>query len=135
VHLFHPKSLKHTFIQARKFEHKNMTTRRVVTNNYREQHAPFRNFTHSTRLTPQQIDQIRTKGLCFDCENKYSKRHKCHENKLFYMYCDEEEYRELELSRDLELEKTTPTISCHALASFITPQTFKLEENIKNKRL
>jgi hypothetical protein len=43
------------------------------------------------RLTPQQIDERREKRLCFNCENKYSKGHKCGENKLFYIDCEEEE--------------------------------------------
>jgi hypothetical protein len=53
VCLFEPKSLEHTFIVARKVESKNMATRRVVTNNYREKHAPSPNPTQPTRLTPQ----------------------------------------------------------------------------------
>jgi hypothetical protein len=55
-----------------------------------------------TRLTPQQIDERRAKGLCFNCDSKYSKGHKCCENKLFYIECEEEEDQELEPSQDLE---------------------------------
>jgi hypothetical protein len=44
-----------------------------------------------TRLTPQQVDERREKGLCFNFDSKYSKGHKCGENKLFYIdYKDEE---------------------------------------------
>jgi len=45
-----------------------------------------------TRLTPQQMDERRAKGLCFNCDSKYSKGHKCGEKKLFYIDCEEEEY-------------------------------------------
>jgi hypothetical protein len=55
------------------------------------------------------MDERREKGLCFNCENKYSKGHKCGEKKLFYIDCEEEEDQELEPSQDLDLEDTTPT--------------------------
>ena len=71
-----------------------MTTRRVVTNNYREKHAPSPNLTPPTRLTRQPMDERRAKGLCFICDNKYSKGHKCGEKKLFYIDCEEEEDQE-----------------------------------------
>jgi hypothetical protein len=56
----------------------------------------------------------REKELCFNCDNKYIKGHKCSEKKLFYIGNEEEEDQELEPSQYLELEETTPTIYCHA---------------------
>jgi hypothetical protein len=135
VHLLEPKSIEHAFSVARKVESKNMATRRVATNNYREHHVPSPNLTQPTRLTPQQMDERREKGLCFNCDNKYSKGHKCGERKLFYIDCEEEEDQELEPSQDLELEETTPTISCHALVGINTPQTLKIEGYIKKKKV
>jgi hypothetical protein len=44
-----------------------------------------------TRLKPQQMDEIRGKGICFNCDNKYIKGHKCGEKKLFYIDYEEEE--------------------------------------------
>ena len=41
VHLFGPKTLEHAFILERKLESKNMATRNLVTNNYKENHVPF----------------------------------------------------------------------------------------------
>jgi hypothetical protein len=113
--------LENSFSVARKFESKNMATRRVATNNYREHHVPSPNLTQPTRLTPQQMDEIREKGLCFNCDKKYSKGHKCGENKLFYIDYEEEEDQELEPSQDIELKETTPTIYCHALVGINTP--------------
>jgi hypothetical protein len=46
VHLFEPKSLEKAFSMERKVENKNMATRRVATNNYREHHVPSPNLTH-----------------------------------------------------------------------------------------
>jgi hypothetical protein len=101
VHLFKPKSLEHAFSVARKVESKNMATRRMATNNYREHHAPSPNLTQPTRLTPPQMDERREKVSCFNCDSKYSKGHKCSENKLFYIDCEEEENQELEPSQGL----------------------------------
>jgi hypothetical protein len=47
VHLFEPKSIEKAFIMARKVENKNMATRRVAINNYREHHVPSHNLTKS----------------------------------------------------------------------------------------
>jgi len=44
-----------------------------------------------TRLMPKQMDERRTKVLCFNCDKKHSKGNKFHGNKLFYIDCEEEE--------------------------------------------
>jgi hypothetical protein len=80
------------------------------------------------------MDEIREKGLCFNCDNKYIKGNKCGDNKLFYIDYEEEEYQEFEPPQDLDLEDTTPTISCHALVDIITPQTLNIQGYIKNKK-
>ena len=68
-----------------------MDIRRTTYNTSRENNVPSSNPPQPTRLTPQQMDERRTKGLCFNCDNKYSKEHKCGENKLFYIDREEEE--------------------------------------------
>ena len=76
-------------------------------------------------MTPHQVYEIREKGLCFNCANKYSNGNKCNEKKLFYIDCEEEEPKEEEASQEEatleEIEEDTskeitPTISCYALA-------------------
>ena len=82
------------------------------------------------------MDERREKGLCFNFDNKYGKGHKCSEKKVFYIDNEEEEDQELERSQDLDLEETTPTISCHALAGIITrPQTLNIQGYIKKKKV
>jgi hypothetical protein len=73
-----------------------------------------------TRLTPKHLEERKEKGLCFNCDNKYSKGHKCGEKKLFYIDCEEEEEEEEEPSQDenieaISSEELTLTISCNAL--------------------
>ena len=58
----------------------------------------------TTRLTPQQLEEKRAKGICYSFESKYTKGHKCAEKKLFYIYCEEEEENEQE--EDIHQEPT-----------------------------
>ena len=48
-------------------------------------------FSQPTRLTPEQLEEKREKGLCYSCDRKYTNGHKCAEKKLFYIDCKEEE--------------------------------------------
>jgi hypothetical protein len=57
VHLFEPKSLQQAFNMARKVEKKIMATRRMTSNNYRENHVRSPNLNQPTRLKPQQMDE------------------------------------------------------------------------------
>jgi hypothetical protein len=111
-----------------------MAMRRVATNNYREHHVVSPNFTQLTRLTPQEMNEIRAKGLCLNCDSKYNGGHKCDEKKLFYIDCEEED-QEWEPSKYIEIEDTTPTISCRALVGINTPQTLKIEGYIKKEKV
>jgi excinuclease UvrABC ATPase subunit len=142
VRLLEPKSLENAFKVARNVESKNMAmaTRRTNPIIYRENNAPSSKTPQPTRLTPQQLEERKEKGLCFNCDNKYSKGHKFGEKKLFYIDCEEEEEQEQEASQDenveaISSEELTPMISCNALAGIITPQTLKIEGYIKNKKL
>jgi hypothetical protein len=49
------------------------------------------------------LEKIKAKGLCFNCDNKYSKGHKCVEKKLFYIDCEEEEEQDQEPSQDEDI--------------------------------
>ena len=91
---------------AMRVESKNMamTTKRFPSNAYRENNAPSSNLPKSTRLMPQQMDERKEKGLCFNCDSKYSKGHKCGEKKLFYIDCEEEEEKEKETHKEKENE-------------------------------
>jgi hypothetical protein len=82
----------------RNVESKNMDmdNRRTTPNIYRENNSPYSKTTQPTRLTPQQLDETNEKGLCFNCDNKYSKGHTCGKKKLLYMHCEDEEEEEEE---------------------------------------
>ena len=95
-HLFEPSSLEKDFMMARKVEskHMEMTTRNNTSNTYKENDVPSSN--QPQRLKPQQLEERRAKVLCFNCDIKYNKVHKCGENKLLYIECEEEEQKEHE---------------------------------------
>ena len=106
VRLFEPTSLEMAFRMERKVESKNvvMDTKRFPSNAYRENNAPSSNLPKPTRLMPQQMDEIRAKGLCFNCDSKYSKRHKCGEKKLLYIDCEEDEEKDQKTLKEKEKE-------------------------------
>ena len=60
-------------------------------------------FPQPTRLIPQQLEEKRAKGLCYSCDRKYTKVHKCAEKKLFYIDCEEEEENEQESSKEEDI--------------------------------
>ena len=90
VHLWEPVSLEKAFRLAIKMERKITATRKPTTQNYKDGSVLAPSLTQPTRLTPQQLEGKRAKGLCYSCDSKYTKGHKCAEKRLFYIYCEEE---------------------------------------------
>ena len=91
VHLWEPDSLEKAFRLARKMESKIMATRKHTTHNYKDGSVVAPSLPQPIRLTPQQLEEKRAKGLCYSCDSKYTKGHKCAEKKLFYIDCEDEE--------------------------------------------
>ena len=94
IHLWEPDSLENAFRLERKIECKIMATRKPTTHIYKDGSVATRRLPQPIRLTPQQLEEKIAKGLCFNCDRKYTKGHKCVENKLFYIDCEEEEENE-----------------------------------------
>ena len=134
VRILEPDSLEKSFRLARKIECKIMATRKLTTHIYKYGSVVTPRFPKPTSLTPQQLEAKREKGLCYSCDRKYTKGHKCAEKKLFYIDCEEEEENEEETSKveyihweeTLEEEEMSLTISCNALAEITTPKTLKI---------
>eukprot|EP00253_Pinus_taeda_P015188 PITA_15188 len=119
-----------------------MATRKHSTHNYKDG-SVVPSLPQPIRLTPQQLEEKRAKGLCYSCDIKHTKGHKCAEKKLFYIDCEEEEEKEQERSKEedilqeqsLDKEEMNPTISFNALAGITTAQTIKIEGQIKKKKV
>eukprot|EP00253_Pinus_taeda_P028176 PITA_28176 len=143
VRLREPDSLEKAFRLSRKMESKIMATRKHTTHNYKDGSVVGPSLPQPIRLTPQQLEEKRTKGICYSYDKKYTKGHKCVKKKLFYIDCEEEEEKEQERSKEedilqeqsLDKEEMNPTISCNESAGITTPQTFKIEGQIKKKKV
>eukprot|EP00253_Pinus_taeda_P017594 PITA_17594 len=143
VRLWEPDSLEKAFRLPRKMESKIMATKNHTTHNYKDGSVIAPSLPQPISLTPQQLEEKRAKGICYSCDSKYTKGHKCDEKKLFYIDFEEEEEKEQERLKEedilqeqsLDKEEMNPTISCNALAGITTPQTIKIEGQIKKKKV
>ena len=81
-----------------------MVTRKVTTQIYKNGSVATPRLPQPTRLTPQQLEEKWEKGLCYSCDRKYTKVHKCAENKLFYIDCEKEEEKEQETSKEEDID-------------------------------
>ena len=100
VHLWEQDSLEKEFRLARQIECKIMATRKPTTHIYKDGSVATPRLPQPTRLTPQELEEKRGKGLCYICDIEYTKGHKCTKNKLFYIYCEGEEEMEQETSKE-----------------------------------
>ena len=91
VCLWEPNSLEKAFRLAIKMESKIMATRKPNTHNHKERSVIAPSHPQPTRLKAQQLEEKRAKGLCYSCDRKYTKGHKCAEKNKFYIDFEEEE--------------------------------------------
>jgi hypothetical protein len=82
------------------------------------------------RLSPAELSDRRSKGLCFNCDDKFSSGHKC--KKLFLIegiYEEGEESLEENPSKEQWDEEDTdiPEISLHAISGAQSPQTMRIK--------
>ena len=82
VRILEPDSLEKAFRLARKIECKIMATRKPTTHIYKDGSVTTPRLPQPTKLTPQKLEEKREKGLCYSCDRKYTKGHKCAEKKL-----------------------------------------------------
>ena len=98
-----------------------MATRKPTTHIYKDGSVSTHRLQQPTSLTPQKLEEKRANRLCYNCDSKYTKGHKCVEKKLFYIDYEEEEEKEQETSKEedihqeptLEEEEMNTTISCN----------------------
>ena len=94
-------------------------------------------------MTPQKLEEKREKWICYSFDRKYTKGHKCIENKLFYIDYEADEEKEQTTSKGedthqeptLEKEEMKLTISCNALAVIIAPQIVKIKGYTKKEKV
>jgi len=64
VHLWETDSLEKAFKLARKMDRKIMATRKPTPHNYNDGSVVSRSLPQPTRLTPQQLEEKRERGIC-----------------------------------------------------------------------
>ena len=124
-------------------ESKIMATRKSTPHNYKDGSVVSPSLPQPTRVTKQKLEEKREKGLCYNCDSKCTKGHKCAEKKLFYIEHEEEKEKDQETSKEEDIrqdptpekEEMNQTISCKPLARMTTPQTLKTEGHIKKKKV
>ena len=104
VILWETYSLEKALRVARKVERKIMATRKYTTHNYKDGSVVAPSLRQPTRLTPQQYVKKRVKWRCYNFDRKYTKAHKCSENKLFYINCEEDEEKEQETLKKEDIQ-------------------------------
>ena len=80
-------------------ESKIMATMNSTPHSYEDGSVVSPSLSQPTRVTPQQLEEKREKGLCYNCDSKCTKGHKCAEKKLFYIEYEEEEEKDQEISK------------------------------------
>ena len=80
-----------------------MATRKHTTHIYKDGSVVAASLPQPIRFSPQQLEEKRGKGLCYSCDIKYTKGHKCVEKKLFYIDYEDEEEKEQEMSKEEDI--------------------------------
>jgi len=71
-----------------------MATRKPTTHNYKYGSVVSASLLPPTRLTSQQLEEKRAKGICYNCDRKYTKGHECVGKKVIYIAGEEEKEKE-----------------------------------------
>ena len=80
-------------------------------------------------MTIEELNERKKKGLCFNCNEKFSPSHGC--KRLFLIqanFDDSDKDIEMEIEGDevVEQTETTPEISFHAMVGTQTPETMRV---------
>jgi hypothetical protein len=99
------------------------------------------------KLTRDEMVERQLKGLCYNCDDKYFPGHKCKEQNIFMAISEGISEEDVETPLVSESPETTditppsdppkvePTISLNALTGFSAPQTLKLIDYIKHRKV
>lgn len=137
VQVAHPTTLSDAIGLARLFEARNGVARMQSTGKEWKPVSlelvpplPSQSLTRSKgpvvkRLTPAELQERRNRGLCFNCDERFTPGHRC--KKLFLLegiYPEEVTVEEAHLV--LSKEESEPVISLHAMMGSMTPQTMRV---------
>lgn len=145
VPMFRPTSLSAATNLARLQEEKNQVTRRISRpeNSHRFENTQSRKLGSNgsswnsvppiKKLSSSEMKERRDKGLCYNCDDKYSPGHRCKTQRLYLLDGAPVENDETEEETgDSQLVRTEdfPEISLHAISGTLNPQTMRLKGTI-----
>ena len=91
------------------------------------------------RLSPEELARRREKGLCFQCDEKFSRGHKCSSSLFLLIADDEDTLPDVERNPELPPEppelppKSPPAqLSLHALSGHSAPETLRMKGTIND---
>jgi hypothetical protein len=99
------------------------------------------------KLTRDEMDEWKLKGLCYNCDDKYFPGHKCKEQNIFMAIFEDISEEDVETPLVLESPEimditppfdppeVEPIISLNSLTGFSAPQTLKLISYIKHQKV
>ncbi|KAG8366076.1 hypothetical protein BUALT_Bualt17G0038300 [Buddleja alternifolia] len=91
------------------------------------------------RLSPQEMEGKRAKGLCFFCDDKYTFGHVCNKRRqLFLMEVGDDEVELVETGREEEMEESNPTdfhVSVHAMSGIHDYRTMRVIRHVEGQNI
>ncbi|KAF5466832.1 hypothetical protein F2P56_016722, partial [Juglans regia] len=85
------------------------------------------------KISPNEMRERRSKGLCYSCDSKWSPGHKCASPKLYLIEEIEENYEVVDLDTKKENDQITeeinsapPEITLHAIIGSLNPKTMRV---------
>ncbi|KAH9766092.1 hypothetical protein KPL70_002068 [Citrus sinensis] len=133
-----PNTLTSAIRLTRLYEARNISQRRSTTttevkkNNSVKKELTFANSTLPVRrLAPVEMQEKRIKGLCYNCDEKFTPRHRC--KKLFLIEACYDGDNDVVMDEDeaiIEDSKVVPEISLHVISGVKALSTMQVEETI-----
>lgn len=96
------------------------------------------------RLSENELQHKREKGLCYRCDDKWSVGHRCRRKELSVLLSQEDEDEDEELSTRIQLQEefkeltadpTHAKISLNTVMGLTSPKTFKMLGTINNQKV
>ncbi|KAL4196096.1 hypothetical protein AMTRI_Chr04g181620 [Amborella trichopoda] len=77
-----------------------------------------------------ELQERRSKGLCYNCNDKWNPSHRC--KKIFLIEaCTEEINGDVVMENDEDDSTTTPAISLHAIFGIQAPETMRVTRHLR----
>lgn len=89
------------------------------------------------KLTQREMEARKEKGLCFNCDEKFVRGHRCQRKQLFLIIGEEEEEEEIspDISEMIIEDLENVQISMHALVGSYSFRTMRIKGNLRGRTI